>query len=280
MAFRQLDNRQLRQFRSDVSALKKAGVVRSSIKVKSALPSSTSNGQRLDELVRKYKSATPSGGNAAKIVVTTPTQANAYRKLGYVTDARRGSKPEHVLVPIPKGAKVTVDKSGEIRVHEVNGIETVHLPVPYHNLTQYIEGVMSDAKAINAMKERNEAFGFQFYGNNSKKAFGTIQALFNYLTGYESVEPLLDKAHSKEAREMVQNLVIVKSPTADMYEWTGKARRERLRKSLRVNRTKPEQHGKWDNAARRAEWPKWRQEQYREKKRMQAAKSRQKGKKK
>ena len=262
-------------FERDVSALKKAGIVGPKIKIRDANPSTTTNGKSIRELLKTFRTATPSGGQTAKIVKTNETAASEYKRLGYITDSRRGHKAERVLVPAPVSARVSADKQGQIHVHEVNGIETVHLPVQYHNLTQYIEDVMNDAKAINAMKERNEAFGFQFFGHNSKRAFGTIQQLFRYLMGYESVEQVLNRSHSKDAKEMIQNLIIVKSPEPDMYEFTGKKNRDELRRSMRVNKT-PGKSGKWDNAARRAEWPKWKQDAYRAKHRMEEEKRRNK----
>jgi hypothetical protein len=275
MAQKHLNNRELAAFRRDVSALKKAGVIPASTKVRGALPSTIQNGKMLREYVKKYKAATPSGGNIAQIIKVPKTIAKQYRKLDYTTDATRGSPGTHVMVPVPsKNGKVTIDKDGGIHVPTPGGIEIVHLPVQYHNLTQYLQDVQKDSRHINRMKSANELFGFQYYGNNSIEAFPNIQSLLSHLTAYHSLEPLLRKSHSKDAREMIQNLVIVKGDDISMYKFTGSDRKSKLQRGIRINKS----GGKLSKSQKRKLMPEWKLEQYRTKRRKEEQKRRDKKK--
>jgi hypothetical protein len=264
-----LNNRELAAFRRDVGALKKAGILPPSTKVRNAYPTTVKAGKTLREYVAKFKAATPSGGSTAKIVQVSPKTAREYRKLDYTTDGRRGKPATHVMVPAAKDSKVTVNAAGKITVRTSSGIETVHLPIEYHNLPQYLADVQANSAEINRMKHKNESFGFQFYGSNSKRGFANIQSLISYLTGYNSVDTSLNKKSSKEAREIIQNLVIVKGPDKSMFEFIDKEKRN-LQRGVRVNKSKAET---------RKNWPEWKKKQYREKRRKEEQKRRDRNKK-
>lgn len=279
-----LDNRELAAFRRDVSTLKKAGILPASIKVRSATPSKISGGKPLKEWVKKFKAATPSGNNTAQIIKVKPDQARTFSRLDYVTDARRGKPATHIMVPAAHGAKVSIDDENRIHVRNPNGIETIHLPVEYHNLAQYITDVMANEKQINAMKDRNEEFGFQLYGSNSRRGFSSIRKLFDYLMGYQSTAHLLRQRRSKDAREMIQNLIIVKGPEPAIYDFTKGERKHKadeLSRGIKFNipKKKPKKRKpRNDTATERANWPEWKQDIWNAQRRAQRERARERKK--
>lgn len=270
---RPLDTSQLRAFRKDVAALKRSGIL-GDLKpsTSTVLPSTLYQGKPLKTWVKVYDSATPSGGSTSKVVSLPKKQAETYKKLDYISDVSRKTKTTaHVLVPTIPGTKVKVDKEGKIHVTETStGITVVHLPVKYHNLEQYVEDVLKNAREINRMKRSNERFGFQFFGSNSRRIFPDIQELMDYLTGYRSIDEMLDRKNSRWAREAIQNLVIIKGPVAPMLDWSED----------RPEMPKPEPRGRKKASQVRKNWPEWKREQYREKRRLEERKRRAKLKKK
>ena len=274
--FHHFSSAERKAFEKDVSTLKKAGVISRKIKVKHADLSTRSDGKSLREIIKKFHAATPSGGGTAKIVSAPATVVTEYKKLDYIVDSKRGKSGKHIMVPAAPGSKVTIDKTGRIHVETSGGLETIHLPIQYHDLEQYIRDVMNNAPEINRMKAANETFGFQLYGFNSKRSFPNIQALFKRLTGYQSFAQISKKPRSRKAEEYIQNLIVVKAPEAQMLKFVGKSERQKqklLSLGVRTNTG-------LTKAQKRAKWPDWKKELYRAKRRAEEQKRRDKRKKK
>jgi hypothetical protein len=260
---RHLNAKELASFRRHVSALKKAGVIPAAIKVKSATPSKIIktggvSGRKTVTLQEQVNRFAPVASGDASIVTTK--KAKEFRKVAYVT---QGDK---VMIPHAKGQSVEVRDDGSIEVTNIaTKISTIHLPVEYHNLEQYLTDIEANKSEINRMKRSNERFGFQFFGHNSSQSFSNIEALVGFLTGYRSIDEQLRKVHSKEAREMIQNLIIVKGPKPAMYDFIEATRKSKSKKQT--------------GAQRRQGWPEAKKEAYRAKRRIEEQKRRNKNKK-
>ena len=175
------------------------------------------------------------------------------------------------MVPAAPGSTIRVTKRG-ISERTVSGLEIIHLPIAFHNIEQYVSDVMSDAKTINDMKAKNERFGFQLYGFNSRRGFDSIQELFRYLTGYKSFQDIAKKPSSYKAEQFIRNLIVIKAPKPEILDFVGKARREQQKKltlGVRVNKSQTK-------AEKRAAQPEWKKEQYRAKRRAEEQKRRDK----
>ena len=251
-------------YRSDVSALKKAGVIPRRVKLTSAagLPQASfidpKTGKRrfTKEIVEKFRLALPSNKseNKAKIVKVSESDAKNYRKLGYAV------QDDKVAIPFSEHETVTVKADGKIVVKDLrNGIERVQIPISYHNLQQYFESIIDNKKEINRMKRANERFAFAINGHHSHRSFSTIEALVEYLSLYDSVEDSED--NPKAQRDFYSILEIVKGPKARTYDYVEKRPKKKRSK-----------------AETRSKQPEWKKEQYRAKRRVEEQKRRDKKK--
>lgn len=239
---------ELKAFRRDLAALKRAGIVPRNVKTSEALPSQIRNGKRLDDYIKKFGAATPSQ-NAAEIVTVSRAEAGALKKVGYKV---QGSK-----VMVPRGPTETVSiQNGHIVVRdEATGFERVQLPVEYHNLTQFFRDLEKHTSEIQRMKRANERFGFRFFGSNSHQTFRRFEHLLEFLHTYDAVRRLLNKRNAREARDLYQNLEIVRIPTGKQFDF------------MNDRKLTPRKGFKRSKAERRANWPEWRKEQYKAKRR-------------
>jgi hypothetical protein len=255
---KRLDNRALREFRTQAARLKKAGVIPATnaqgrkVDISQAHPSTIVGGKTLREYIRKFPQAAE--GKAA--VVTLPrSKSIEYGKLGY---RRLGNMVE---VPALPGTKVTVTAAGEIQTKDASGITIVHLPIQYHNLEQYLKDIRKDARKINKMKADNELFGFSFYGSHNNVGHPDIQHVLDTIKKYDSIRGALNDRNPREAADIVQNLIIIKAPKAEMYKWGGEGKREKYLRGIKVTRSQ-----------KRANWPEYRKEQYKASRRAQEKK--------
>jgi hypothetical protein len=261
-----LSDADLRAFRKDVSALKKAGIVKPSLKINSAHPSNLSEGKSLRDLVKKFRAATPSGGNTAKIIPIPKADAKKFSKVDWKTFHTKTGR-ERVMVPAAPGSEIKVTSDGRISVKTKNGIETIHIPVEYHRIDQYLEYISRNSEEMQRMRREGEVFGFQMYGNGSKEGYGSIARMLAKLREYQSVQDALRKPNSKDARELVQNLIIIKLPEAEQYRLQSQRGREetrkqkRLARGIKINRGRPRK----SEAERMKDWPEYRKVEYRKK---------------
>lgn len=210
----------LRKFRTSVAILKKQGLISDTLAngrkldARSAYPSWKVKGKRLDTLIRKYDDVVSGKATAVKV---SPAKAKAYAKTaGY---ERTG---ERVLVPHSRDESARANRMGEIVIRNKNGLERVQLPVEYHNLAQYLQGIKTDSKRIDRMKGRNEYWGFRFFGNNSSEIFRNIDMLVDFVSRYNDV--LAAKGRKKQ-QEVYRNLEIIK--ISDFNKWTFPSERKK-----------------------------------------------------
>jgi hypothetical protein len=124
------------------------------------------------------------------------------------------------LVPKSATEKVTVEK-GEIKVKEKSGIERIKKAVPFQNLTQWLRDMQKDRLRINAMKRRNEWFGYKVNGNTSWTIYRTIEQMIDDLingTMSAGGQPIAERfPTNKSGEEFFEALEIVRIPRADAW---------------------------------------------------------------
>jgi hypothetical protein len=215
MAKRPLSPAELKSFRHKVAQLKKKGLV-SKTDARSAQPTWIRQGTRLDKLVAKYDDVL--SGKAAAVKVK-PAQLKQYKKAGFETLKGR------VIIPHAAGERATVTPQGSIKVEKslkpTKGIRRVVLPIPFHNLDQFVRDGKAQGEALNALKGGNRYWGYKFYGNNSYATYTDLDLLFDELSiGTASGLNLMDKyqeSDRKQQNEIYQNLAFFSVPSQS--EW-------------------------------------------------------------
>jgi hypothetical protein len=265
MARKQLTAKELSEFRKDLYALKKAGVVPKSVNTRTAIPSTvihssgTGKKQKIQtarEAVKKFKAATPSK-NAGEIVTVSRKEALQFKKLGYTI---QGDK---VVIPRAPSEKVSINKQGQVRVIDTrNGVERIYLPVEYHNLPQYLHDLHDNSKEIQRMKRANERFGFKLRGYNSHRTFRDFNQMIDYFAAYQSVEVAIDEDDPEQQRELYEILEIVKIPSGKQYEF------------MENRPAKKRGSGSKSKAAQRKNWPQYKRDAYKAKRRVEEQKRR------
>jgi hypothetical protein len=121
-------------------------------------------------------------------------------------------------VLVPHGELETAKYvGGQITIKHPSGIERVQIPIEYHNLEQYFRDIRKNRKLIDAMKSRNEYFGFRFFGNNSSEFFSDIDLLLERLESYRDVNAGM-KSRRKGA-EIYRNIEILRLNSKAMRNW-------------------------------------------------------------
>lgn len=218
----------LRDFRHRVAVLKRQGLIVGktrrgiSVDARYARPTTKVNGQNLGTIVSRYDDV--ASGKATAVKVKSRKQLSAFKKAGYETAKGR--------VIIPHSATETVRlERGEVVIKHRSGIERIQIPIPYHRLEQYLADIQKDHKRIDAMKRRNEYFGFKLFGNGSNQ-YSNIELLIEDLQNYQSVQNWGDLSRPKQ-NEIYRNLEIVKIKRNANWQFPGSTRRETKRKFRR-----------------------------------------------
>lgn len=173
----------LRSFRSGVSLLKKQGLIPArldntlKLDARSALPSMKVKGKRLDSIVKKFD-AVVSG--KATALPADKKDLPKFRKAGFETSGGR------IIVPHAATEKARISK-GQVTIRGTRGIERVQIPVPFHNLPQFLRDIKRNHKTINALKGSREYFGIRFMGGQRANFYSDIRDLIDDLNRYQSV---------------------------------------------------------------------------------------------
>jgi len=245
----------LRNFRKRVSVLKKQGLIPdrtargSKIDARSADPRyKLKGGKTLGSLVNKFDDVATGKATALKV---SKEQVSRFKKAGYETT---GGK---VIVPHSATEKATVER-GEVVIKSRSGIERIQIPIPFQNLTQYLNDIQKDKARINAMKRRNEYFGFKFFGNNSSALYQDIGHAIEDLARYSAVAAANTRIKQQEIYRNLEIVRVARSanwvfPSERRRMMSKKFNRERMRKFRAKLKRKPEaiQNQYRDNAAER-----------------------------
>lgn len=244
----------LTEFRRRVAVLKKHGIV--DVDARKAQPYYVRKaGPRggtyfLSELVDKYDDVISGKSTPVKL---SPEKTKAYKRLGY--QEIKGGK---ILVPHAATEKVRV-KKGDIQiVDSVAGIERLPIPVEYHNLEQYLQDLRENEDEIRAMRKGNRFFAFRFFGGHSQ-LYDDIDLLLDDLEHYSSVMQSINNQDSRSMNEIYRNLEIV---TVNRRAWKTSQNVSR-QKARSKSRNKP--HARKRRLDKLKSGPKWKLDQYREK---------------
>lgn len=278
----------LKKFRHAVSILKKKGLVKSSVNVRTAYPSQISGGKSLKELVKKFDDVI---SDKAAAIELPPEKVKAYKRAGYETTGNR------VLVPKAATDRVTFTKDNEIKVTDKRTkISRIKMAVPYHNLKQWLQDMRKNHLRIDAMKRRNEYFGYTI-GDPKRKhhswnLYRTIEFLIDEIeNGSPSGLNLSEKIRTttyKQQNEFFGAFEIVRVPRAEAWpqpkdRFRGGGRRARGGRKSKPSPAKLEEL-RIKNAERqkkfRATLTKKEKDTYKKEAKKRAKKSRKKSKKK
>ena len=273
----------LQKFRSAVAKLKKQGIVKN-VDARKAQPFWIRGGKPLKETVAKFDEVV---SDKAAVVKLTPKKTTEYRKAGYET--RKTPAGDTVdMVPKLHSDKVTVTKDGEIKVTSKQGIQHIKKAVEYRNLSQWLHAMKENQLRINAMKRKNEYFGYKVFGHTSYALYRNIDDLIDEITngstsGLNLSEKIRESTY-KQQNEFFEHFEIVRVPRAEAWPnppergrggWTNKRHRDyvkKIRKTKikgdRLRASEAERKRQWRAAMSKAE-----KERYNKRGRKRAKKS-------
>jgi hypothetical protein len=177
---------ELKEFRANLSRLKKQGLIDKSVDARSARPYFIRGGKRLDEAVikgLKKESAAPFPKTPSKsLTKSTPSELPPTAKQIAVQSAsvkRRTPKP-------PTAIKLAEPKK-PIAVRVLPGLKG-------KNVVEAMQILEANAEQYNKLKKPTEYFGFRIYGQDLLQPFDSIQAMLGRLDllSYNNFEELYD----------------------------------------------------------------------------------------
>lgn len=206
---------ELKAFRHQVAILKKKGLI-SKTDARSAQPYWLRGGKRLDKTVADYDDVLSGKADAVKV---EPKQLRQYRKAGYETIKDR------VIIPHSATEKASITPKGVIKIRESkSGIQRVEIPIPYHNLEQFVRDGIAQGESLNSLKGGGKRYwAYKFFGHNSYATYSDLDLLFQELAdGTASGLNLMDKASEstyKQQNEIYQNLTLFSVPGTGQNSW-------------------------------------------------------------
>lgn len=163
-----------REYARQLAALKKAGVVSKRIDARSHTPT-----RYMLNKIRKYKDV--SSGHAFTVPVKkVPENIRAqYKERGVIEE-----RDKFFIVPKTQANQRAQIVKGHIALyHPLSNGEhrVIFLPFKPEQMSELISLLRDSESELNQMKEKNEYFGFQLYGNNSLVGLPTAGELATYL---------------------------------------------------------------------------------------------------
>lgn len=224
-----LSTSELKAFRSKVALLKKKGLI-SKTDARSAKPEWVRQGKRLDKLVDQWDDVL--SGKAAAVKVSEK-QLRQYRKAGFET------KQGRVIIPHAATEKVSVAGKSTIKIQESQiGLKRVELPVPYHDLKQWITDSTKQANALQSLGGGRKYWAYKFKGYNSYATYDSLELLFLELVeGTASGLNLMDKAQEstrQQQNEIYQNLTLFAMPAPSDWPRRSLSRHAKTSKASRT----------------------------------------------
>ena len=212
----------LQKFRHAVALLKKKGLIKN-VDARTAQPFFIRQGKTLKETVKKFDDVV---SGKVEPVTLPPEKVKKYKEAGYETYSPRKGDIHKVLVPKSATETVSVTKDKEIQIKEKTGITRIKKAVPFKNLTQWLQDMQHDRLRINAMKRRNEWFGYtikdrEAHRNHSWVIYRTIEQMIDDLVnGTMSAHgtPIAERYPTqKSGEEFFEALEIVRIPHSDAW---------------------------------------------------------------
>lgn len=207
----------LQKFRHAVSILKKKGLIKN-VDARTAQPFFIRQGKTLKETVKKFDDVV---SGKVEPVSLPPEKVKKYKQAGYETYTPHKGDINKVLVPKSATETVSVTKDKEIQIKEKTGITRIKKAVPFKSLTQWLQDMQKDRLRINAMKRRNEWFGYKIAGNTSWTLYRTIEQMIEDLvngTMSSHGTPIAERYPTrKSGEEFFEALEIVRVPRPEAW---------------------------------------------------------------
>ena len=176
MATRPQRRRDLREYRKQVAALKRAGLVSASVDARKVKPTAA-----LTRAINRYDDVLSGKASAVKV---KPSTARAYRKIGHETAGGNRVIIGHLL-----GERARIDErlpptapEAVKTYHPKKGIERVHLPVGPDQVEQYLA---ENPDVIESMKKGRQRWGFTIGGYPSIRTFPSLEMSVEYVRYYK-----------------------------------------------------------------------------------------------
>ncbi len=196
-----LRNAQLkvREYRKELAALKKQGIVSKSINARSHKPT-----RYMLSKIRKFKDVAT--GNA--MAIRADKIRNDIREK-YIEKGTAKKVGDYLIVPKTTSKQRIGVVKGHLATYTPLGFgeeRIIFLPFAAKNLNDIVTQLSNHESEINRLKERNEQFGFQLFGHNAKRGFVDANDLYKYLT--ENYSHLLTSP--SKARQAFQEFVLIR----------------------------------------------------------------------
>jgi hypothetical protein len=199
---------ELKEFRHNLSILKKKGVVPKSVDARSQV------------ITRHYKEQIKK--NLAIIEGRETTVKLSKAKIQeYKSGGHRTVGHNRVIVQKQQGEKVRVSH-GEVYVtRKLKNGETsrVVLPVSFNRLDHWING--AEDPYLESLKNKGESFAFRYFGNNSVATFHNFEQMRRQFEKYKSFTGAIEKGRGAEA-EILQHIEVVRT-TVSPTQWEAEA---------------------------------------------------------
>lgn len=231
-------NKTVREYRKELSTLKKAGLVAKRIHVKEHKPTRYMLGK-----IRKFHDVAT--GQAVAVKATEEVRQK-YREKGMF--AERG---DYLIIP-KTDEKMRADiVKGHVATYRplTYGQERIiYLPFQPSDLNRFADMLDDKESEINRLKERNEQFGFQLWGHNSRIGFADAAEMREYILG--RYKHLLSSP--KWSREALREFVLLRfkhnkgAPQSEPMTGSPKVVHKRYK-----DRRKDDPKYYWENQKRR-----------------------------
>jgi len=209
----------IKEFRHNISVLKRKGLVSKAIDARSIKPSSHYN-----SVIKNFKPVLEGTATAVKLPKKLREQ---YKSVGYK------SAFEKIIIPHGPNERVIVTH-GMPKTTNSSGIVKMDIPVKFINLEQYLR----DLKAKNLKKKEDERWGFRFYGFNSRRTYDDFDDMIETLQHYESVLHAIEEKSIEESLEIIEGLTWYKIGNRKLWKAHGEKMQSENNKRKQAERRK------------------------------------------
>lgn len=226
-----LTDEKLKEFRANVSRLKKAGLIPAKnrngnpVIVRNARPSQLVQGKTLGEWVRSSL-RDPSAkdvlsGKAVVLPASRVKDTEGFRKI----KVKGGT--DRVVIPVPKDARVSTEKGKIVITHVSDSGSIRRVQVPRKDLQGYLTGVSQLPEL-----KGGDVYAFYMNGGKSMVMSAHPDLLIEELQQYKRFE-------TDDPSDILQHLEIVTVSKSAKPAWKREVE-ERVRQQRRGSRTRPE----------------------------------------
>lgn len=214
------DSSEIKQFRSAIARLKKAGLVHPGIDARKVEPSRSLNSaiKKFQSVLRGNATVLPLKKNSSRAV--NLTQAEAVKR-NFQVAAPIGLKRK-IIVPHFPSEKVEV-KGGSIQFSSAEGIRRLELPSVRTDTVRHFISDLKRSKVRLPDRRKGEVFAARFFTGRTQ-TYTSLHDLLDQLNVYDSVVA----AHGrKQTAEVIRNIEILTIPKADKETWEHERQKDK-----------------------------------------------------